>query len=91
MGYTNQSFPVFSICNALHDLVPFVQFKKREKNPWRSVNFSNVAGLKPATLLKLTLLHRCFSHFLNCTYDIKSRNALQLMITAMLDQRKQRV
>ena len=22
------------------DLLPFVQFKKREKHPWRSVNFS---------------------------------------------------
>ena len=31
-------------CGALHDLVPFVQFKKREKHPWRSVNFSKVAG-----------------------------------------------
>ena len=28
-------------CDALHDLVPFVQFKKREKHPWRSVPFSN--------------------------------------------------
>ena len=27
----------------LRDLVPFVQFKKREKHPWRSVNFSKVA------------------------------------------------
>ena len=26
----------------LHDLVPFVQFKKREKHPWRSANFSKV-------------------------------------------------
>ena len=26
------------------DLVPFVQFKKREKHPWRNVNFSKVAG-----------------------------------------------
>ena len=25
------------ICDALRDLVPFVQFKKREKHPWRSV------------------------------------------------------
>ena len=25
------------ICDALHDLVPFVQFQKREKHPWRSV------------------------------------------------------
>ena len=23
----------------LRDLVPFVQFKKREKHPWRSVTF----------------------------------------------------
>ena len=27
-------------CEALHDLVPFVKFKKREKLPWRSVTFS---------------------------------------------------
>ena len=30
--------------DALSDLVPFVQFKKCEKHPWRSVNFSKVAG-----------------------------------------------
>ena len=28
---------VFKICGALRDLVPFVQFKKSEKHPWRSV------------------------------------------------------
>ena len=33
------------ICDALRDLVPFVQFKKREKHPWRSVTFSKVAAL----------------------------------------------
>ena len=32
------------ICGALHDLVAFVQLKKREKHSWRSVNFSKVAG-----------------------------------------------
>ena len=31
-------------CGALFDLVPFVQFKKREKHPWRSVTSSKVAG-----------------------------------------------
>ena len=31
-------------CDALRDLVPFVRFKKREKHPWRSVNFGKVAG-----------------------------------------------
>ena len=30
-------------CDALHDLVAFVQFKKREKHPWRSANFSKVS------------------------------------------------
>ena len=27
---------IWLICDALRDLVPFVQFKKREKHPWRS-------------------------------------------------------
>ena len=44
-------------CDALHDLVPLVQFKKREKNLWRNVPFSKV------TLLKVTLLHGCFLRF----------------------------
>ena len=30
--------------DALRNLVPFVQFKKREKHLWRSVTFSEVAG-----------------------------------------------
>ena len=32
------------IWDALRDLVPLVQFKKREKHPWRSVTFSKNAG-----------------------------------------------
>ena len=35
---------VKNICDALRNLVAFVQFKKREKQPWRSVNFSKVAS-----------------------------------------------
>ena len=31
-------------CDALHDLVPFVQFKNREKHSYKSVTFSKVAG-----------------------------------------------
>ena len=31
-------------CDTLHDLVAFVQFKKREKHSCRSANFSKVAG-----------------------------------------------
>ena len=30
-----------NIYDALRDLLPFLQFKKREKHPWRVVTFSN--------------------------------------------------
>ena len=33
-----------NISGALRDLVAFVQFKNRQKHPWRSVNSSKVAG-----------------------------------------------
>ena len=76
-------------CDALRDFVPFVQFKKREKHPWRIVTFRKVAGFKhpwrsvtlslqPASLPKVTLLHGCFSHFLNCTNSTKSCKVSQL-------------
>ena len=45
------------IFDVLCDLVPFVQFKKREKHRWRTVTFSKVAGLK------VTLRHGRFSCF----------------------------
>ena len=32
------------LCDALRDLVSFIQFEKREKSPWRNVTFSKVAG-----------------------------------------------
>ena len=33
----NGELTIPKICDALRDLVLFVQFKKREKHPWRSV------------------------------------------------------
>ena len=44
-GVTTSSPALFKapICDVLRDLVPFVQFKKREKHPWKSVTFSKVA------------------------------------------------
>ena len=44
-------------------------------------NVKNTHGgvlILPATLLNLTLLHECFSRFLNCTNGTKSRNASQI-------------
>ena len=34
------------ICDTLRDLVPFVQFKKREKHPRRSVTFSKAVSYR---------------------------------------------
>ena len=55
---------IFTIYGAFRDLLPFVQFKKREKHPCRSV--------------KVTLLHGCFSRFLNCAHGTKSHNTPHL-------------
>ena len=66
---------------ALRHLVLFAQFNKREKHSWRSVTFSKVVGFSlPATLLKATLLHGCFSRFLNCTNGSKLRKASHIIL-----------
>ena len=36
--------PKQTIYDILHDLVPYLQFGKCEKHPWRGVTFSKVAG-----------------------------------------------
>ena len=69
------------MCGALRDLVPFAQFKKRGKHSWKSATFSKVAA---ATLLKVPLLHGCFSRFLNCTNGTKSRNVSHLLILSLV-------
>ena len=51
-------FLLLVIYNALHNLVSFAQFKKREKHPRMSVTFSFLRG--------------CFSCFLSCT-NVPSR------------------
>ena len=55
-----------NICDLLRGLVLIVQFKKREKQPWRKITFR----LKPATLLKVILVHGGFYRFLNCTIKL---------------------
>ena len=36
---------MLEVYHILHDLVPYVQFLKREKHPWRNVIVSKVTGL----------------------------------------------
>ena len=62
----------------MRDLVSFLQSKKREKHPCRSLTF------KPATLLKVTLLHACFSRFWNGTNGTKQRKASRKICTGVL-------
>ena len=40
----SDGFTELCIYDALRYLIPFVQFKKREKHPWRSVTLSKVAN-----------------------------------------------
>ena len=59
-----------SICDALRDLVPWAQFKKREKHPWRSVTFSEACNFTKSNTPPWV-----FFTFLNCTNGTKSRKA----------------
>ena len=59
------------IGDALRYLLPFVQINKRDKHSRRIVTFSKVV-----TLLKVTLIHGCFSSFLNGANGIKSRSVI---------------
>ena len=63
-------------CDALHKLIPFVQFKKREKHTWRNVTFSEVAGFKftesnspPWVFLKFLKLYKWYQFAQNFPYN----------------------
>ena len=55
-----------NVCDALIDLLLFVQFKKREKHPRR-------------VILYQSLLHGYFSRFVNCKNGTTSRKASYLI------------
>ena len=60
-------------CDELRNLAPFVQFK----------NMKNTHG-RVLTLLKVTLLHGCFSRFVNCTNCTKSRNVSHMLLSTII-------
>ena len=65
------------ICDALPDLVAVVQFKKREKHPWRGVTFSKVAGFNKSNTTPWV-----FFKFLNCINGTKSWKASQILLAS---------
>ena len=56
-------------CDSPRNLVPFVQFKKREKHPWRRDTFSKVSWLHIillwvfSTMLFVTCKRHCIKKF----------------------------
>ena len=74
------SVEIFWICDALRDLVPFVQFKNVKNTHGGVVKLQARAFTK--TLLILTLLHGFFSRFSNCINGTKSRNASNMWCVA---------
>ena len=52
--------PHKQICDALRGLVPFVQFKKREKHPWRRVTFSTKSNTPPLVFFTFLKLYKWY-------------------------------
>ena len=71
------------ICDALRDLVPFVQFKKLEYTHEGVLLLVKLHAKSFTTLLKVTLLHGCFSRFLNCTNGTKSRKTSHINLACL--------
>ena len=67
----NDGNKFLTMCCFARFSIPFVQFKTHEKHPSRIL-------VKLQALLKVTILHGCFSYFLNCTNDTKSRSVTHL-------------
>ena len=56
------------IYNAWRNLVSFVQFKKREKHPWRSIIFCNTP---PWVFITFFKLHKCYQIAQSITFSLE--------------------
>ena len=62
------------ICDALRDLVAFVQFKTRVKHPCRSINFSKAShmrGLAPLSLASYFIVFDLIQFMHGCSATLK--------------------
>ena len=60
-----------NICDALRDLVPFAQFKKREKHSWRIATFSKAVGLFEVVFAHLEALGQGINDSLNANGSLR--------------------
>ena len=67
-----------NICDTLCDLV---QFKKREKHPWRSVSFSKVAGFSTFShILKIVqMVPNCAKHHIFFIVSFREQNKVPVI------------
>ena len=77
------------ICSALRDLVPSVQFKKREKQPLRSVSFSKV-DTPPWLFFTFLKLYKWYQIAQRTTYLLISNVTNRLDMTESKTFRKLR-
>ena len=68
-------------CGALNDFVPFVQFKKREKHPGKSFNFSKVAYWGLQYSYKTEALFRTWSNIYVFYKNVPSQMFYQALNT----------
>ena len=52
-----------NICVALRDLLPFAQYKKHEKHPWRSATFNVTLNILNFYVIPNTLSLSIYSQF----------------------------
>ena len=64
-----------NICDVWRNLVPFVQFKKREKHHGEVLLLVKFQVSACNFTKRIAFHHGCFSHFLNCTSVTESRKA----------------
>ena len=59
---------------------------KIEPDKYHSYYEEDDRVLEPAILLKVTLLHGCFSHFLTCAHETQLRNAQCTILQRVFQQ-----
>ena len=66
-------FTFYIICDALHDLVPFLQFKNCEQYPWRSFTFSFILTFTFINCTKSNINSWVFFTFMKLCKWLKNR------------------
>ena len=86
-SYSLKESLVFHICDALHDLVAFVQFKKREKHPWRS-NFTEI-NTPQWVVFTFFKVHKCYQVAQRITYKKIQASSFRDRLTHKIGLKKQ--